>query len=516
MKINFPMTVTAADSNKRTISGKIVTWGEKGNTSAGATIFEKDSITFGKNVKLLWEHQITKPLGKLVDATVTDTGIDATFKIANTMAGEDALVEAAEGLRDGFSVGVSVGEWNNKDGVMAISAAELIEVSLVTEPAIRSARVEQVAASENENKDSESATAEAEKSTEGDKVSENTTPAPAVESAVEAAAAPAPTPVQAAYYTTPRVNLNATAGEYVKAQLAAMRGDSDARDLVAALDVATTTENAGVVPPTYLREVIGVVDASRPFIDSIDRAALPTTGMKIYTPRITAQATVAQTAEGVEFDSTDTAIDNLETNVVKFAGANIVNIELLERSTPDYLDQLVRMLAASYAQKTDAYAAKIAIDNCGSTSGSTIYGAIAKGIADSYGVMRFTPNRLLVAPTGGEDGIDFAGLLSAVDDNKRPLFAAAAPSNAAGLITQGSTAGSVAGLSLVVDPNYTGDASNVKYAMVYPSAAMTFHESGTLQLRSTVVANGQVEIGLYGFVAAVNKYPTAFRGLTVA
>lgn len=123
MKINFPMTVTAADSNKRTISGKIVTWGEKGNTSAGATIFEKDSITFGKNVKLLWEHQITKPLGKLVDATVTDTGIDATFKIANTMAGEDALVEAAEGLRDGFSVGVSVGEWNNKDGVMAISAA---------------------------------------------------------------------------------------------------------------------------------------------------------------------------------------------------------------------------------------------------------------------------------------------------------------------------------------------------------------------------------------------------------
>lgn len=511
------MTVTAADSNKRTISGTIVTWGEKGNTSAGATVFEKNSIALGKNVKLLWEHQITKPLGKLVDATVTETGIDATFKIANTMAGEDALVEAAEGLRDGFSVGVSVGEWNNKDGVMAISAAELIEVSLVTEPAIRSARVEQVAASENENEnqDSEAATAEADNSTEGDQVSENTTPAPAVETAVEAAAAPAPQ-VQAAYYTTPRVNLNVSAGQYLQAQVRAMRGDTDARDLVAALDVATTTENAGVVPPTYLRDVIGVVDASRPFIDSIDRAALPASGMKIYTPRITAQATVAQTAEGVEFDSTDTAIDNLETNVVKFAGANVVNLELLERSEPSYLDQLVRMLAASYAQKTDAYAAKIAINNCGSTSGATIYGAIAKGIADSYGVMRFTPNRLLVAPTGGEDGIDFAGLLSAVDGSSRPLFAAAAPSNAAGLISQGSTAGTVAGLSLVVDPNYTGDNSNVKYAMVYPSAAMTFHESGTLQLRSTIVANGQVEIGVYGFVAAVNKYPTAFRGLSVA
>jgi HK97 family phage prohead protease len=508
MKVNFPMTVTAADSNKRTISGKIVTWGEKGNTSVGATIFEKDSIALGKNVKLLWEHQITKPLGRLVDATVTDSGIDATFKIANTMAGEDALVEAAEGLRDGFSVGVSVSEWNNKDGVMAISAAELVEVSLVTEPAIRSARVEQVAASENENSEPEQESDQT-NPTEGEQVSDTTVPAPAVDVAVEAAAAPAPQ-VQAAYYTTPRVNLDVTAGQYLRAQIAAMRGDSDARDLIAALDVATTTENAGVVPPTYLREVIGVVDASRPFIDSIETAALPATGMKIYTPRITAQATVAQTAEGVEFDSTDTAIDSLETNVVKFAGANIVNLELLERSEPSYVDQLIRMLAASYAQKTDAYALGLARDTAVNSDGPTIYGAVTKGIADSYGVMRFVPNRFLVAPSAAGT-IDFHDVLSAEDGNDRPLFAAANPQNAGGLVSQGSTNGTVAGLSLVVDPNYTGD----KWALVYPSAAMTFHESGTLQLRSTIVANGQVEIGLYGFCAAVNKYPTAFRKLTV-
>jgi hypothetical protein len=44
---------------------------------------------------------------------------------------------------------------------------------------------------------------------------------------------------------------------------------------------------------------------------------------------------------------------------------------------------------------------------------------------------------------------------------------------------------------------------------------MRFHESGLIQLRANVVANGQVEIGLYGYVAVVNKYPTAFRALTV-
>jgi hypothetical protein len=122
----------------------------------------------------------------------------------------------------------------------------------------------------------------------------------------------------------------------------------------------------------------------------------------------------------------------------------------------------------------------------------------------------------MVSPSGGNDNVDFANLLGAVDGSNRPLFAAAVSQNAAGLITQGSTNGSVAGLDLVVDANYTGDNSNVKYALVYPSNAMRFHESAQIQLRSNVVSNGQLEIGLYGYVAVVNRYPTAFRGLSVA
>jgi hypothetical protein len=45
---------------------------------------------------------------------------------------------------------------------------------------------------------------------------------------------------------------------------------------------------------------------------------------------------------------------------------------------------------------------------------------------------------------------------------------------------------------------------------------MRFHESGTIQLRANVVANGQLEIGLYGYAAVVNRYPAAFRKLNVA
>ncbi len=60
------------------------------------------------------------------------------------------LEEAATGLRSDFSVGVKVNAWDNKDGVMAISASQLIEVSLVTEGAIPGAEVEKVAATETQ------------------------------------------------------------------------------------------------------------------------------------------------------------------------------------------------------------------------------------------------------------------------------------------------------------------------------------------------------------------------------
>jgi HK97 family phage prohead protease len=512
MKISFPIEITAADTNKRTISGKIVTWDEQGSTSAGLTVFEKDSIDFSKPVKLLLEHQTTKPLGKLIDINATDTGLEATFRLAKTFRADDALEEAATGLRDGFSVGVKINEWKNEEGVLRIKSSTLQEVSLVTDPAIDSARVAEVAASETtENSE---ATAE-ETTTKENKVSEITSEAPIATEAVEATQAPVVT-AQYMAYTKPRVDTNVTAGQYAAAQIRAIQGDNDARDLLAALAIGTVSENTGMVPPNYLRDVIGVIDSSRPFIDSIERAPLPASGLKIFTPVLGAQAIMGLTAEGVEYASQDTAVTFQEDNIVKFAGANVINQEVLDRSDPSFLDLLIRELAASYAQKTDAYAAKIAADGADSSTGATLYKSIADGIADSYNVMRMTPSKLLVAPSGGYVNIDFANILGAVDGSQRPLFAAAAPQNAAGLVTQGSTNGTVAGLDLVVDPNYTGNTGNAKVALVYPSQAMRFHESGTFEIRANIVANGRVEIGLYGYVAVVNRYPTAFRKLDIA
>ena len=511
MQLTFSSDIEC-DQGRRLISGKIVPYdGEIGQTSIGKVVFEQGSIQLpepGKS-KLLLEHDAKKPIGKAVSFNETPSGVFASFKVSNTSRGTDSLIEASDGLRSGLSVGVEVLASEPRNGVLYVQSARLFETSLVQAAAFDSAAVTSVAASAAETEDealSETQTNESEAQVE------ITPEAVAPEAVVETPAVEASRPtVTAAMYTAPRVNLNVTAGEVAKAQLAASRGDNDARDLIAALQVATVAENTGMVPPNYLKDVIGIIDNSRPFIDSIERAALPAAGMKIYTPVLGTQATVAETAEGAEFSSTDTSVTFQEDDVVKFAGAGRLDVELVDRSDPSFLDLYIRELAASYAQKTDDYALGIARSSAVGSSGSSIYKAIADGIADSYSVMRFTPNRLVVHPTAGGT-ISYADLLGAEDGNDRPLFAAAIPQNAGGLISQGSTQGTVAGLQLVVDPNYTGD----QFALVYPSAAMRFHESPQIQLRSSIVSNGQLEIGLYGYVCVVNRYPTAFRKLTVA
>jgi HK97 family phage prohead protease len=497
---------------RREISGKIVPMGtgEIGHTNLGAYTFAANSIeiTDPSKIKLLSQHDLKKPIGRMTDAEVREDGIYATFKLSRSSGGNDALIMAQEGLVTGLSIGAEIiASKPSKDGYTVVSAARLKEVSLVTVPAFASSEILEIAAEEV-------IPAEETPQTESETVVEDTT----VEATpVEAAAVEAARPtVTAMAYTAPRINLNITAGEYAKAQLNASRGDADARELVAALQVATVAENTGMVPPTYLKDVIGIIDSSRPFIDSIERAALPASGMKIFTPKLGTQAAVDLTAEGAEFASADTTVTFQEDSVVKFAGAGKLDLELVDRSDPSFLDLYLRELAASYAQKTDQYAAKIAADGSSDSSSSTIYKAIAKSISDSFGVMRQTPNNLLVATSGGNDDVDFAGLLGAVDTTGRPLYAAAASQNANGLITQGSTNGTVAGLNLVVDPNYTGGTSNIKVGLVYPTMAMRFHESGTLQIRTNVVANGQLEIGIYGYVAVVNRYPAAFRAVQVA
>ena len=506
MKVNIPMVVTAADTIKRTITGTIVTWNEQGNTSVGPTIFSADSIEM-KPVKLLLEHDRTRPIGKMVAHNVTSSGIEATFKIANTMAGEDALVEATEGLRDGFSVGAQINEWTNVKGVMQITSATLDEVSLVTDPAIDSARVSEVAASENEEKkDSDLATADSEKPTEGDQVSDTTAPAPAVEEAVEAAKANMVEAARPAFYTAPRLEF--TKAKYLENSVRAKLGDDDARQYVMAAD-DTTSNNAGLIPTRQLTEVINPLsNADRSTIDAISRGVLPDAGMSFEIPKITAVPTVEDENEGDAIVETGMTNSFLTVNVNKYAGGQTFSVELLDRSNPVFFDELVRQMEYAYALATDKFVATTIVSSgqlAPTTQANTatgLLGFVAEAAAEVYADSLGFARNLIVTPE------QWSKIMS-YNDSGRPIYTASQPQNAGGAVSPQSLRGNVAGLDLYVSRALginlsaapVGDGSMI---VINPDS-YTWYESSRFRLQTNVALNGQIEVAYYGYGALATK-----------
>ena len=508
LHVTFTADVTAADSEKGVIVGKIVPYGVFGNTSLGPVAFQAGAFAKPpETVKLLLEHDGRRPIGRATSFVDGPDHMTGTFKLSRTTAGQDALIEAAEGLRDGLSVGANIIDFEDTEEGYVVTAAELVEVSLVASPAFAQAGVDQVAASQPDPQPSE----------EDEQMDNETTEVEAAAQVVEASKhveASAPTS-QYITVSAPRALDGMTAGRFAKVQLEAGAGDRDSQLLVqAALADATTTTAAGLIPTRFLTEVIAVLDDSRPFIDSITRDNLPADGMEFKIPRRTQAPSVAeQAAEGDEVSSTSFELDFLTVDVKTFSGGQRISRQLIERSDPSFLDRLIIEMAAQYAQKTDAFA--FAETNAGAvvSDGATIYSSIVKGIADSYNVMRFSPNRLLVGPTGTNDSFHWDDLLGAIDGDDRPLFAAALPSNAAGIVSQGSTQGTVAGMQLVVDPNVPSNTN----ARIYPAAFATFYEAAGAPVNVSVqdVSTLEVEVAVYGYVAMAVKYPTAMRALTV-
>jgi len=491
-----------ADSAARTISGKIVPYdGEVGNTSAGAVVFERGAINIADSskVKLLLEHDPKQPIGRAQFFNETEDGIFASFKISKSSRGTDALIEASEELRTGLSVGVMVNAAKPKNGVLYVSSADLLEVSLVQAAAFKSAAVTDIAASEDE-------AVEETLPTESETATVETTPAVEATPTVEAAAVEAARPaVTAMAYTKPRIEV--TAAKYAEQSIRAALGDDSARQYIAAAD--NTTDNAGLVPTRQLSEIINPLGTTiRPSIDAISRGVLPDAGMTFEIPKITAMPTVAVAAEDAAFSNTDQNSAFLSVSVAKYAGQQVFSVELLDRTSPAFFDELVRNMAAAYAKSTNAAvnAALISGATLDATTVATyptaaeLLGIVARGSASVYGATAGLPNpfaRNMVVSTGQWSNI------MTLNDSGRPIYNASQPQNAGGVVTPTSLTGNVAGLNLYVDPENGGDGDGT--ILIINPDAYTWYESPTYRLRAESTAAGQVTIGYYGYGAIATK-----------
>ena len=522
MKLNMPLTITSADSESRTITGRVVTWNETGSTSAGLTMFKPESIAT-KNVKLLLEHDRTRPIGKVLSMTATEQGIDATFKIAETTAGNDALVESATGLRDGFSVGVKVNAHDFVDGVLVVAKGSLDEVSLVSEPAIDSARVSSVAASQDgsddedddddkeemkatdDNSDSvDEETEETNPTTEGEQVSDTTVPESAAAETVEASKH---VPMA---YTAPRSPIVDKVSYLQYSLKASVLHDEDARQYVKAADNTTSTA-PGMVPTPQSRTVINALaNADRGMIDALSREALSATGMTFELPKVTGVPVVTNIAENAAITESNLSATYISVPVQSFKGRAISTIELIDRSDPSYLTALLQNLEFAYAKVTDEFAVGTIAGagqqtgvNANTATGFLAYTSQAAGAVYSSS-LGFARN-LVVSPGQWTNIMGY-------NDNGAPLYNAAQPSNAAGNVRGDSLRGVVSpGLNLFVSRSIgnagattsTGDFSMV---VVNPDA-WTWYESPRFELRTNIQSDGTVDILYYGYAAIAPKIP---------
>jgi hypothetical protein len=230
--------------------------------------------------------------------------------------------------------------------------------------------------------------------------------------------------------------------------------------------------------------------------------------MSFTIPKLTQAPTVADVNEEQSPFGTPMTSDFLTVNVNKFAGASVVSWELIDRSSPAFLTELLREMSLAYAKATDV--AVISALLAGGTDATAVAGTasglqsfIATESAAAYaGSGNFARN--LVANT-----TNWAAIMGYQDDADRPLYTAAAPMNAPGAVNGTSIVGSVLGTSLYVDPHF-GTGGDEGMILVAPEAA-TWYESPTRQVQVNVIGSGQIEVAVYGYGAIAVKKPLGIR-----
>jgi phage head maturation protease len=509
-KVITPMTVVAADSNSRTITGTIVTFEETGNASIGKVQFAANSIE-PTPVLLNLEHDRSRRIGKTLSIESTDKEMIATFRIAETTAGNDALVEAAEGLRDGFSVEVEFDEYEVlKDGTVRILKGELTGVALTSEPAIRSARVSEVAATEQEEEKVSDSTTEAEETTttEGDEVENTVNDASAVETVEAAQSTTAATkPIVGGSFTKPRIEL--TAAKYLENKIQAALGDEDAKRYVLAAD--NTSDNAAFNPTPQMTTVInGLSTMVRPSIDAISRGTLPSAGLTFEIPKITTAPTAAAADEDAAFSETDQQSSFLSVTVKKFASQQKFSVELLTRSNPAFYDELYRNMVAAMAKAQNAYVSAALVSGATADGTTTttyptaaeLLGFVSRGAASIYNATAGLPNAFATSMIGGTGQW---GNIMSLNDSGRPIYIASQPSNAGGALSPTSLRGNVAGLDFFVDASLNSGDADGTLLMVNPDAYTWYEDPAQYTLRAESTADGSVTVGLYSFGALATK-----------
>lgn len=448
---SFHLTASA-DLEKRTISGLVVPYGAIGNTSWGPTKVKAGAITPASRVAYLIAHDSDRPVGRMVAHEDTADGLWATFKIAATAAGDDALLEASEGVRDGLSIGMTVDKYeiDAETDVITITAGTWYETSQVTFPAFSEARVEKVAASEPDTPQIPDANPAAE-----------TTKEPTVDQTLDASA-PVTTPdvppmraqVREAFPYRPTVNAS-----FFKDMMHAREDEEAAARFSKATAMlnaaAVSTDVAEVIPEQYRPDLyVGSISVPRVVGDAFGQYQL--NGPNPFRlPKFGSRSgLIGAHVEGTNPTDGTLAFDEQLVTPVARSGSYTLSRETVEGSAPALDAIVMNEIRESYAEDTEAYWRTLIL--AGATAGTVVdisNGATA-GVRSrmiDYQVSRKRGANVFLA------GLDlFEALANQVDGAGRPMNPEMGATNASGSTSDGVLTVRVSGMSTPLVPVLTG------------------------------------------------------------
>ena len=451
LKFNASIALDAAADDgtpKRTITGVAVPYGVAAQVTDGTLVrFEQGALpTEGKAPKLFLYHDATQPVGVVTERVDTPEGMMFAAKIAKTAAGDEALQLASEGVLDSVSVGVNPTKFKyDKDGVMVVTAADWLELSMVPVPAFSGAVITDVAASAVQEIPAEEQTVTIvadDITTKEIEVSES----PAVIEASQVA------PV---VFAQPKAFKLPSAAEYVSKVLA---GGPEAQQFLANLRAGApdviTTDTPGILPEPIVGSVYSSLVGRRPVMDAIGVKAMPAGGKVFRRPKVTTNTTIgASNGENAALDSGTFVVSNNNVTKEVYGGYVKLSEEDMDWTEPAVLGLLLDDMARVYAKQTEDVVeaalkagittTRAAFDVADPAAwAGWIYGASATILNASYHL----PTHMFVSPSF------WAALGSLSDTADRPLFPQVGPMNAFGNVSPGTLSANAFGLQVVVCP----------------------------------------------------------------
>ena len=490
------ITAQAADATEPArISGMAVPWDTVATVSDGTSVqFSRGAFNVAqKPAKLIENHDITQLRGVVNALTDSPAGLEFEATLADTRASRDAVQLLKAGAYDSVSVGAQpITFTTDAAGVMTVTEAALVELSLVAVPAYAEAVITNVAATSPD-------------------------PDPEPEDADMPDAAPAePIAAEATIPTSPIIYAEArrpyvmpTPAEYVCAYL---KGGADFTVMQEAIRAAapdvTTGDLPGILPTPIVQPVYSNFIGNRPVIDAVGARAMPQGGKVFIRPSVTTHTTIGvQSGENVALpDGTLVVTDNPVTKAV-YGGFVVVSESSIDWTTPEVIGIILDDMARIYANETDAVAASELVSGTSQTEAL----ADPTSPADWASFVSLSAQAILTASNGNLPTHLFLApdmwgyLLALVDGAGRPLFPELGPMNAYGTLTTSDSAGQAFGLRVVVDRNFAAGV-----AIVGDAAGFEVYEQQKGAISVDVPSTLSRTIAFRGYLATLMLDDTRF------